>query len=173
MAAGLILAPIVSGPARAQEPTRAPMPVDIPPHHRGFIAGERHFDVSNAPPFVRHFGDHFISYGRHNYDISDDPAYSWRYPFETVRFRGTGRGLERMSVVTWHPDEFDLPPERPWVSTGMRARGLRYRPPEEQRVEPPPFDRPTPSYYAVYKQRPAQWEKALQRWDRQWVPGRR
>lgn len=145
--------------AEANDDGRVPMPADVPPHSADYPAGPHHFDISGNDHEIHHFGDHWISYGGHNYDMKEDPSNRARVDYENKRYRG----IEPEHRQRWHMHRRSLEevhfasiPEQPWVVDRIRRRGLDYEmPPDEEHDE---MHRravgfPRPSWYAIYKKR--------------------
>jgi hypothetical protein len=119
--------PCGCGGAPVDDPTLVPMPMDIAPHPSHFIAGERHYDIGGRPESTHHYGDHFISFGHHNYDMSGDPSR---------------RGI----AVTTPRRHRGMEPER-----GERLTVLARRMPEVPGPDPGSV---RPSWWAIYKRHP-------------------
>ena len=155
--ATLLCSLLAAGPIHCGDEQQVPMPADIPPHHKGVIVGERHYDISNAPESIQHFGDHFISYGHHNYDMSQDPSVVHDYPYYKRRYRGMGLGdRERCEIMRKDFSRIDDRPTKPWVYHGAWKRGLHYRKPWELAEEDEARDRvdfPRPSWAVIYAKR--------------------
>lgn len=154
----MTLALALAAPACAQHeapPDLVEMPADIPPHHKNFIATDRHYEIDAADNEIHHCGDHWISYGQHNYEMSDDPSNRERFPYDSRRFRGMGLGdEERYSIMRRDLEDIDHHPERPWVVNRIGKRGLAYAvPPENEVLEYQErfVGFPRPSWYAIYK----------------------
>lgn len=153
----LVMLAALAAPAFAHDDTRIPMPMDIAPHHTHFIAGPHHYDIQPEQYEQRHFGTHWISFGQHNYDMSNDPYVREQYDHTNAprRYRGMGLGEhERYSMMRRDLRQIDDHAEEPWVLSRINRRGLDYEmSPEEEHDE---MHRravgfPRPSWYAIYK----------------------
>lgn len=151
----LVMLLAVPALAVAHDDTLIPMPADVPPHHARFLAGPHHFEIGGNQTEIRHSGDHWISYGMHNYDMSADPSNRHKFPYEEHRYRGMGQGeRERFSMSRKSLADIPRGQEEPWVVDRIKRRGLAYQLPEEDTITE--RDRravgfPRPSWYAKYK----------------------
>ena len=150
-----VLLALLAAPAFAHDDTLIPMPMDIPPHHVGSIVGDHHYDIKYEDFEEEHGPTHWISYGQHNYDMSQEPYNRDRYDHDQRRYRGMGEGpRERYSLTRRTVEDIDDHAEQPWVLDRIHHRGLAYAmPPEEAHDEM--HNRavgfPRPSWYAIYK----------------------
>ena len=153
----LLVVAALSRPVMAEwdPPELVPMPADVPPHRAGFIAGEHHYDIDPEAYEQHHLGDHWISYGQHNYDMSEDASVRDRFPYEKVRYRGMGRDFEeRYSMLRRSLEDMDHHAEQPWVLSRVKHPGLAYTmPPDvaEEEWHKRDVGFPRPSWYAIYK----------------------